>query len=69
MKESPTKGENGYLFRPGDVKELTEKISRLLSDQALRKKISLRGQKSVINRFDWQVASQKYCDLIDEMCS
>lgn len=69
IKDIIDEGENGLLVRPGDAKDLTEKISRLLNDQCLRVKIGNKGQESVNNRFDWRVASQSYCDLINELAN
>lgn len=36
--------ENGYLFRPGDPKDLSAKLGKLLKDKALREKM---GEKSL----------------------
>jgi len=42
---------NGYLFEPGNEKDLTDKLSKILSDEKLRKQLSANALKTVENRF------------------
>src|SRR5690606_8102886 len=37
-------GENGYLFKPGEAKDLAGKLEKLLSNKSLREKM---GKKSL----------------------
>jgi glycosyltransferase involved in cell wall biosynthesis len=43
--------ETGLLVRPGDLPGLTEALTRLASDPALRKKLGERGREFVRERF------------------
>lgn len=64
-------GETGLLFETGDVKELAEKIVKLLDDKDLRLKMGKAG-KEKSKLFSWNtVANQTiktYKDSIDQKC-
>lgn len=40
-------GRNGFFFKAGDIKDLTEKITRLLSDDSLREKFSNEAVQTI----------------------
>jgi glycosyltransferase involved in cell wall biosynthesis len=44
-------GQNGFLIRPGDLPNLTEKILRLANDATLREQFGIRGQQFVREHF------------------
>jgi glycosyltransferase involved in cell wall biosynthesis len=44
-------GENGLLFAPADPEDLARKITRLIEDPILRRKLANAGQQTVIQRF------------------
>lgn len=39
-------GENGFLFKPGNAKELSEKIYRVITNKRLRKRLSENAKKT-----------------------
>lgn len=44
-------GENGFLVRPGNPVELSEKIVQLLKDDSLREKLGKKGRLTVESRY------------------
>jgi len=49
----------GLLYPEGDVLALSERISSLLSDRALREKLGAAGRRNVVEEYNWsQVAAQ-----------
>ena len=44
-------GENGLQFTPGDPEDLAQKITRLVDDPELRKKLALAGRQTIMERF------------------
>jgi glycosyltransferase involved in cell wall biosynthesis len=59
LREIVTDGETGFLFPPGDGRALAERIRALLSDEALRKRMSLGARDAVERgyRLDASVAA------------
>ena len=64
VREIVSDGETGLLFRRGDSDDLARKILALLSDQALRDSLGKAGREFVSQRFDWQIVSGRYCELL-----
>lgn len=59
-------GVNGYLVRPRNSKEITEKVNKLLSDDALRKRMGERAKQTVINRFTWEKITNRFLHLYEK---
>lgn len=59
-------GVNGYLINKGDVVGMSEKISLLIQDPALRRAFSQEAIKSV-ERFREQQAIDRWIELIKEL--
>ena len=53
-----TPGENGFMFTPGDLGELTEQLGRLIQDTELRKRLGRQARQSV-ERWGWQESTEK----------
>jgi glycosyltransferase involved in cell wall biosynthesis len=53
-KEWVTNGENGWLFRDGDVDDLAEKILSVISQKEKLPEIGRAGRRSAERRADWQ---------------
>ncbi len=52
-------GENGFFVKPRSAQEIAEKVNMLLSDDALRKKISKNAVTTIKDNFTWEkIASQ-----------
>ena len=50
-------GENGLLFTPGDLGDLTEQLRRLLSDAPLRRRLGKQARKDM-EPFGWRAATE-----------
>jgi glycosyltransferase involved in cell wall biosynthesis len=46
-------GVTGYLAKPGDMNDLTQKIIRLIRDENLRTDMGINGRKRVKEKFDF----------------
>jgi glycosyltransferase involved in cell wall biosynthesis len=58
-------GENGFIFKTYDYKDLAEKIL-LLSDNNLRKKFSENAEKNIKDNFDVDVIAEKLNKIIKQ---
>ena len=61
-------GETGLLFKRGDRGDLLGKILTLLANPVLCQKMGKAGRNFVTQRFDWSVVSQRYGELLNNMC-
>jgi rhamnosyl/mannosyltransferase len=52
-------GQSGLLVEPGDIKELTDALRRLLLNKELRDKFGLRGRIIAKTKYDWQVIGNR----------
>jgi len=52
-------GKTGYLFEPGNYRDLRQKITQAIEYRDLSKKISLAGCKEVRNKYDWNKLASK----------
>lgn len=59
-------GESGLLFEPGNHQELADKISLLLTDNSLQKKL-IYGGIQYAKRFNWNVLVPQYIDLYERL--
>jgi len=60
-------GDNGLLARPGDARDLADKIGQLLDDEDLYKTMASRCRASVLESCDWQPVAARYAELIRSM--
>lgn len=51
-------GVEGLLAEPNSVADLKEKISKILSDEPLRKKMGTAGRKLVLEKYSWERAGE-----------
>ena len=58
-------GKTGMVFRQGDSADLSRKILTLLAEPSLRKSMGEAGRRYVAQRFDWQIITRSYRDLLD----
>jgi glycosyltransferase involved in cell wall biosynthesis len=59
----------GILVKPGDADDLAKGISYLLDKPAERAELAMAGRNRVIQRFDWQVAGDRYLHLLQNVTS
>ena len=65
LKEILKHEENAYLVKPGDPVALAEGIRKVLSDENLRNKISLRAKEEVV-KYTYSSRAQKIKQLIEK---
>ena len=63
MPESVRDGETGLLVAPGDSRALAAAVSRLLDDEALRRRLGRRGSAVVDEEFTVRTMVARYYDL------
>ncbi len=61
-------GVNGYLVRPGNVKELADALEKILNDERLARKMGREGRKRIKEQFSSDVMvhsiEEVYCELL-----
>ena len=57
MRDVIEDGRNGLLINPRDSSALAERIERLLSDSALRRRLGTEAHSDAVNRFQWRLTA------------
>lgn len=60
-------GENGMVYRSGDVEELAGYLERLVNDASLRKKLGIAAYKTIADQWNPSVAAERmvgFCKLL-----
>lgn len=57
IPEAIKEGRTGFLVRPGDAGEITERLSVVCDDDALRRRLGAAAREDVLGRFDWNVVA------------
>jgi len=60
-------GENGFLVKPGDKKELAETIKKILGNKFLARKVGKNAREYVIKNFLPQIIAEKYEKVYTEV--
>lgn len=60
-------GENALLFPPGNIDKLADCLERLMSDEVLRKHLSIEGGKLAKENFSIELISQKLDKLYSSL--
>ena len=58
-------GVNGFLVQPGNAKDLTEKMLRLLGDDSRAQEMGQRGKELVEEKYSYEVVKKKFLKIID----
>ncbi|MFA5070030.1 MAG: glycosyltransferase [Patescibacteria group bacterium] len=58
-------GENGFLFKPGDQKELAEKLKKLINNAGLRQKFGQKAKEKIERDFNWRIITGQYLTLFN----
>lgn len=69
VKDIIDDGVNGVLSKPGDKVELANALERVLMNNEFRDQIAAKARSSVVEKYDWQVITHKYKQLISSVCS
>jgi len=67
-KEIIQNGANGLLAEPYSTQDFAAKVSLLLSDQGLRRRLGENGHKSVRERFSWKGHIDIISNALEEAC-
>jgi len=59
-------GVNGFFVRPRNSKEIAEKVSLLMSNDVLRKKMGERARQTVLERFTWAKIAERFEGMYQE---
>ena len=60
-------GRNGLLFEVANVDALADSIQELLDSESLRSWLARAGRESVVKKFDWVEATQRYHRIFSEL--
>ena len=58
--ETLINGKTGFLVKQGDIKEINDKITLLLSDKDIAKQMGDEGRKFVIENFSWENSTKTF---------
>jgi len=61
-------GQCGYLFEPGNAKELAEKILQAYHERSLLNELGKRGRKLVESKYSWLSTAQKIMTVLQQVC-
>ena len=59
-------GENGLLVPPGDVEALTEAITALAGDTAMRERFGAAGRQKIAGEQTWEAMAKRILSLCGE---
>lgn len=66
LRETVRDGETGFLFAPGDAEALADRLTALLDNAPLRRRMGAAGRRIVEQEYDWNVIiKQRYQPLIE----
>jgi glycosyltransferase involved in cell wall biosynthesis len=66
VREILTPGEDGIMVSPGKQEEISHEIMRLYKDEALRRRLSTNGRKTVMEKFSQYVMVRNIEKLYEE---
>jgi glycosyltransferase involved in cell wall biosynthesis len=58
-------GETGLLFEPGNVEQLSEKLSRLAADPGLRERLAQASVRAIRERFSLAASAERMHEIYD----
>ena len=60
-------GENGYMYKDGDIDDLFEKVKKLLDNADERKRIAKNAYKTMVDEWNAENAAKKFVALCEKM--
>ncbi|MEM1510271.1 MAG: glycosyltransferase family 4 protein [Thermofilaceae archaeon] len=60
-------GVNGYLFEKGSANELAEKLYLVLSDESLRRKLSINSRAIAESKYSWSIIAGKLLKIYSSL--
>lgn len=62
-------GENGFVFAPGDYKQLADLLFQLSADESLRHRLAAAGQKTIAECWSPAIAAERFLAVSDALLS
>jgi len=66
LEEVVEEGKTGLFYQPGDFKSLAEKITLLIENKDLRKKMGEKGMEVVKEKFEWERLTNRYVKICED---
>jgi len=63
-KEMMIENKTGFLVKEGDSADIVEKITKLLVDEELSKRMGMEGTRFVRDEFNWKKVTENFLDII-----
>jgi len=61
--------KNGFLYDPGNIKELEQYLQDIIKDEVLRAELAKNARDNIIKNFTWTDTTNKYDDIYGSICS
>ena len=65
-KEMMVNEKTGFLVKEGDSEDIINKISQLLNNKELAKKMGQEGVKFVKSEFNWEKVAKKFLNILEK---
>lgn len=65
-RELVENGENGFIIRMKDSRDIAEKIEILIKDEELRQKMAQKSREKALE-MSWETVAKKYCEIYKEI--
>jgi len=60
-------GVNGYLFEKGSANDLAEKLHLVLSDESLRRKLSINSRAIAESKYSWNTIASRLLKIYSSL--
>ncbi len=67
VREAVRDGETGYLVPDRDVDALTDRVAKLLEDEALRLTMGQAARRLAVDQFDVRAIEEQYCQVYRDL--
>ena len=67
MQDIVTDGVNGMVVDEKSSDQIADAVNKLLTNSNDIARLQQCARDSVLERFDWQIITEKYCDMIDSL--
>ena len=64
-----TEGQDGFLVGLEDTQALADRLARLLSDEALNRRMGQAARGTILQRYETDVTGQAFLDIYEELLS
>jgi glycosyltransferase involved in cell wall biosynthesis len=66
IPETIENGKTGFLIESGDTQEWVNKISLILENSEISRKLGMNGKKFVVKKFNWEIISDEIIELVNK---